>query len=134
MNQNHCKSRYILATVLLCMFFSFELLAQNVKFSFKNTPIKTILVEVSEQTGFKFIYSNALDIVNNSINFEMSADKKDIVNILQKLFTGQSVSWKIEGNQVVIAPSEMISQKSGKQNQDSKLSGKISDCATVTAV
>ena len=112
------------------MFFSFELLAQNVKLSFKNTPIKTILVEVSEQTGFKFIYSNALDIVNNSINFEMSADKKDIVNILQKLFTGQSVSWKIEGNQVVIAPSEIISQKSGKQNQDSKLSGKISDGAT----
>ncbi len=121
MNQNHCKSRYILATVLLCMFFSFELLAQNVKFSFKNTPIKTILVEVSEQTGFKFIYSNALDIVNNSINFEMSADKKDIGNILQKLFTGQSVSWKIEGNQVVIAPKEVIAQN----KQDNMGGGQI---------
>ena len=106
------------------MFFSFELLAQNVKFSFKNTPIKTILVEVSEQTGFKFIYSNALDIVNNSINFEMSADKKDIGNILQKLFTGQSVSWKIEGNQVVIAPKEVIAQN----EQDSIRGGQIAGC------
>lgn len=130
MNKKHCKSRYILATVLLCMFFSFELLAQNVKFSFKNTPIKTILVEVSEQTGFKFIYSNALDVVNSSINFDMSADKKDIDGILKKLFEGQGVSWKITGKQVVIAPSEIISQNSGKQNQDSKLSGKISDGAT----
>ena len=86
MNQKRYKSRCILATMLLCMFFSFELLAQNVKFSFKNTPIKTILVDVSEKTGFKFVYSNELQQINNKVDFNLDADKGDINTILKKLF------------------------------------------------
>lgn len=101
--------------MLLCMFFSFELLAQNVKFSFEKTPIKTILVEVSEKTGFKFIYSSELQVVNNSVDFSLETDKNNIDKILKELFKGKSVSWKITGNQVVIAPSEIISQNDGNQ-------------------
>ena len=130
MNNKHYKNRCILAVMLLCMFFSFELLAQNVKFTFKNTPIKTILADVSEKTGFKFVYSNELQQIDNKVDFNLDADKGDINSILKNLFANTPVSWKINGNQVVIAPSEIISQNSGKQNQDSKLSGKISDGAT----
>ncbi len=130
MNNKHYKNRCILAVMLLCMFFSFELLAQNVKFTFKNTPIKTILADVSEKTGFKFVYSNELQQIDNKVDFNLDADKGDINSILKNLFANTPVSWKINGNQVVIAPSEIISQNSGKQNQDSKFSGKISDGAS----
>ncbi len=131
MNQKRYKSRCILATMLLCMFFSFELLAQNVKFSFKNTPIKTILVDVSEKTGFKFVYSNELQQINNKVDFNLDADKGDINTILKKLFANNPVSWKITGNQVVIAPSEIISDNN---NERSKLQGSISDSSTGEAI
>ena len=117
--------------MLLCMFFSFELLAQNVKFSFKNTPIKTILVDVSEKTGFKFVYSNELQQINNKVDFNLDADKGDINTILKKLFANNPVSWKITGNQVVIAPSEIISENN---NERSKLQGSISDSSTGEAI
>ena len=86
MNNKHYKNRCILAVMLLCMFFSFELLAQNVKFTFKNTPIKTILADVSEKTGFKFVYSNELQQIDNKVDFNLDADKGDINSILKNLF------------------------------------------------
>lgn len=130
MDKKRYKGRCMWAAMLLCMLFSFELMAQNVNFTFKDTPIKTILVEVSEQTGFKFIYSNALDVVNNSIDFTMSADKKDINSILKNLFAGKSVSWKVNGNQVVIAPSDIIIAQDANAQEDDEFTAVVADNST----
>ncbi len=130
MNKKRYKGRSVLAIILLCMFFCFELSAQNVRFSFEKTPIKTILVDVSEKTGFKFIYSNALHVVNNSVNFNLETDKNNIDIILKELFKDNSVSWKITGNQVVIAPLEIISSNNVNKVGGTVLSGSVLDEST----
>ncbi len=122
--------------LLFVLFFclSLKLPAQEVKLNFKNTPLKTVLKEVSEQTGYKFVYSSALTTVNDEISISYESTNVSIENLLGELFKERKISYKIKEKQVILAPYEIVSGSSNTvkstSNQEKaqlQISGKVVD-------
>lgn len=122
MNRNCHLLKCTLAILLICTLHNVEAIAQNVSFSFRNTPVKTILAEISEKTGYDFVYSDALQVINSKVDLDTTSDKSDIDGILKKLFHDKNVSWKIIGKQVVITPTSIVPDK---QQQKQMFSGTV---------
>ena len=88
-------TRYILVQfVALC--FSANLFAQQVNINFENTPIKTILKEITTQTGYNFVYSDALKSLDKQISVSYSSTNQPIDNLLKKIFEGTDIIYSIK--------------------------------------
>lgn len=84
----------------ICVFSSLE--AQNITINFKDTPIKSILKEVTRQSGYTFVYSDLLKEVENKITINYSQQGQNIEPLLKKIFEGTNVNWTIVGKQVAL--------------------------------
>jgi len=93
---------------ILFLFASSELSAQKIELNFKDTPLMTVLKEITRQTGYDFVYSNALKAVDKKIDFVYTSNNAPITNLFNKLFAGRNISYKINNKQVILAPNEII--------------------------
>ena len=93
MNNKHYKNRCILAVMLLCMFFSFELLAQNVKFTFKNTPMPQVIKELERWHGINIIVTD-----NSILKYNITADfnSESIVQIADLIKLSARIDYKYQ--------------------------------------
>ncbi len=85
--------------------------AQQVKFSFKDTPVKIILKEITLRTGYNFVYANALKELENKMDFSYEAGTFSIQTVLTKLFSGTGLTFVIKGKQVVLNRKEVMPQE-----------------------
>ncbi len=123
--------RRVLKGMLLLLVFLFsgmQLAAQNGEQVFKDTPIKEILVELTEKTGYKFVYSDALSVVNTKVDFTIPENADDIRPVLDRLFKGLGVSYKIDGKQVIIAP--LTIAPLSRRTEKKVLTGIVTDKST----
>lgn len=116
----------VLAVVAVSL-FSVSLHAQHkVSFSYENTPLKTILQDITKQTGYTFVYSDAFLKSNSNYSFTMNSDNISINAILEALFRGRSVSFTIEEKQVILVP-ESISVKKTTARRTENIKGTVTD-------
>ena len=80
--------------------------AQQINLQFKDTPLKTILKELTAQSGYSFAYSDALKQVNEKVTCNIVSNGQ-IKNVLTKLLKDKGISFKISGKQIVLAPEKI---------------------------
>jgi TonB-linked SusC/RagA family outer membrane protein len=101
---NVVKQKFLqrLLPLLFCFGVFSSLEAQNITINFKDTPIKSILKEVTRQSGYTFVYSDLLKEVENKITINYSQKGQEIEPLLRKIFEGTNVNWTIVGKQVAL--------------------------------
>ena len=101
--------------------------AQSVDFSFKQTEIRTILREITNQTGYTFVYSGILEEVNKKVDFSYKSGSADINRILSGLLTPNGITYKIENKQVLLAAPGASGPRQGRVRNT--ISGYVRDNA-----
>lgn len=99
---------------LLFLNYSFSANAQQVKLSFKDTPLKIVLKKLSKQTGYSFAYSDALKQVNANISCEINSNES-INQILSTLLENKGINFTILGKQIILAPDNVVIKKGNQK-------------------
>ncbi len=116
--------------LIISIALSDNLFAQHLKINFSNTPLKTVLKAVTEQSGYNFVYSDAVKVaveqkVTCSIEKNATNGKTftqdEIKTLLSQLFKGTNLSYSLKGNHIALYP------KGYEQNQSKTLNGVITD-------
>ncbi len=111
----------VFSVIVLITSFNVKLAAQKVNINFKQTPLKTVINEVSRQTGYNFVYSDALTSINDSISITYKSGERPIQTLFDTLFSPRGISYKIDNKQVLLAPSNIVPQK--KRDSGNSISG-----------
>lgn len=64
--------RRLLPFIVFCLGLSLTLSSSEHKCQFKNTPIKVVLKEITRQSGYTFVYSDALKELDKTITIRIS--------------------------------------------------------------
>ena len=99
--------------------------AQNAKVNInrKETPVEVILSEIEKQTDYLFVYNKDIN-VDRLCTVNMQG--KTVAEILTQMFGPVGVTWKMEGNNIVLTTKDARQQKGNKQ-QKQTISGKVID-------
>lgn len=75
--------------------------AQKITLSEKNTPLVKVFDRISAQSGLEFLVSTS--ILNSSKPVTLSVKNMELKDVLEKLFDGQPLKYKIENKSVVVS-------------------------------
>lgn len=121
--------RIMKLTVFLILLNVVQLLAnssfaQKTKLSvdLKNASIEMVLLDIENQSNFKFIYNKENVDVDARISIQLK--DKSINETLDALFEGKNVSYSLYGNQVILTNPESASVPGIQQKP---VSGKVTD-------
>lgn len=89
----------------------------------KNTSIRSVLGQIENQTDFYFIYNAKTVDVEKAVSIEV--ENKSIAEILDKIFEGTNVTYKIDKRQIAISTSLTESAV----QQEITVSGRVTDPA-----
>lgn len=98
----------LLPFVAIFVLFCNEASAQKISINFNDTPLKTVLAEVKRQTGYNFVYSNALLAINDKVSISYNSSDEPIEKLLNVLFLNKGISFNIKNKQVMLAPSDIV--------------------------
>lgn len=118
MNNRKCFIRLFLGLSL--GWGAMSLNAQTVSKTFKNEPLKTVLKEVENQTGFSVIYKT--DEVNVNKRVTVSFNNTSLNDVMSKILDN-GLTWSIEDKMIVISKKSQL-KTDGKKK---KVSGIILD-------
>ena len=89
----------------------------------KNATVQTVLQQVEDQSEFYFLYSRSLIDVDRTVDMQLKNAK--ITEVLNTLFIGTDVVYKVDGRQIVLSKK---SESSAFDSQQQKtVTGKVSD-------
>jgi len=98
---------------LVCIFSTFSwahfasgqnALNQKVSFELKNSPIAQGLNTIRKSSGVKFIYNSK--VFEEGQRISIKAQNEPLGVVLERLFLPLNVSYKVEGNQIVLSKKE----------------------------
>jgi TonB-linked SusC/RagA family outer membrane protein len=125
--------RIMKLTVFLVLLSFVQLLANNLyaqktklSVDLKNTSIEMVLLDIENQSSFKFIYNKEKVDVDSRVSIQLK--EKSINETLDALFEGKNVFYSFYGNQVILTNSELESTPSIQQKP---VSGKVTDSSGV---
>lgn len=130
----HLKRIMKLSTFLLlsCTFTGFagNVSSQNatVTLNKRNVAVHEILNSIESQTNYLFIYNKKNVDVNRTTS--VNAENKAVKNVLSELFNGTNITYKMEGNHIVLSKRQTSSEaKSAPQPQQAQktITGVIKD-------
>ena len=93
----------ILTGLLMC---SLNLSAQQITLNYSKTPLKTVLKAIEKQCDFTFVYSNALEGINDRVN--ITANKEPLENVLKTLLSTKNIIYKITEKQIALTPKGLV--------------------------
>lgn len=91
---------YLLILLLLGITFSAD--AQKINLNLKDVPIKIVLNEITSQTGYNFLYSNALSGLEKKVSIEYNSQNESIHVVLNKIFSGTGIIYTVKGKQIAL--------------------------------
>lgn len=99
---------------------------QRVTLSENSSPIEKVLKNISEQTGYNFIYSDA-DLKNKKVSIEIV--DLQLTTALDKITQGLNLDYKVTGNNIAITrkPEPTILQKIIEKIKAINVSGTVLD-------
>lgn len=97
--------------------------SQNTKLSLnlKNTSVKSVLQQIEDQSQFFFIYDAAVVDVDKKV--DIVVDNEVITKILDELFEGSGIVYKVNNRQIALTTNSMQSFS----QQVHSVSGKVTD-------
>lgn len=78
--------------------------AQKITLTEKNAPLVTVLNEISQQTGYDFLFTASSIKDANAVNIRVK--NADLNTVLRKIFDGQPLEFTIENKSVVVSLKE----------------------------
>ncbi|MEI6276982.1 MAG: SusC/RagA family TonB-linked outer membrane protein [Prolixibacteraceae bacterium] len=95
--------------------------------SMKDAKVKEVLKQIEDQTDFSFLYKND----NIDLNRIVSVDQKEksVENLLDLIFLGTTVTFEVVNRQIVLVDNAKENFLPSSEQQQKKISGKISDSA-----
>jgi TonB-linked SusC/RagA family outer membrane protein len=88
----------------------------TVNLDVREKSVREVLKTIEQQSQVRFFYSDDLLAMNNLI--DVKADNKNIISVLNDIFVGSALTYKIyDNNLIVIAPRVLL--------QQSKITGKV---------
>lgn len=122
--------RIMKLTVFLIIFSFVQLLANDIyaqknklSVDHKNTSIEMVLLDIENQSNFKFIYNKEKIDVDSPVSVQLK--EKSINEMLDALFAGKNISYTFYGNQVILKNSSDTESFQGVQQKP--VSGKVTD-------
>ncbi|MGQ8335006.1 TonB-dependent receptor [Sunxiuqinia sp. A32] len=88
----------------------------------QNATIREALRSIEDQSGYYFLYTNEDVEINRKVNIDLK--KMSIEDVLDNLFKGTDVVYKIADRQVVLLKEN---QTNANVNQQTSVSGKVTD-------
>ena len=101
-----------------------SLKAQNVTLSHQTKPLKEVLKEIENQTGYKFFYNNSQVNVDQNVN--VSSNKENLTHVLTRMFQGTNISFKIT-DKTILLNTKGNTQTKANQQKKQLVSGVIKD-------
>lgn len=94
--------------------------AQKTKLNLRlqNSQVKEVLNQIENQSEFFFMYDNKQVDVERKVNMEVNSQSID--QVLEKLFEGTDINYKVVNRQILLYPEDQVSQQKS-------LSGKVTD-------
>lgn len=96
-----------------------------------NQPMEVVLEEIEKQTDYSFIYDHRN--VNAQKVVTVSADNKDIFDVLNQLFAGTDIEYKLINNKIILSndfePSAPVTQQ-----QKKTVTGTVTDASGETLI
>lgn len=77
-----------------------DILKKTITISIQNKPVKDIIMQISEINGIGFSYNN--EVFSTFPNKSVFAKEKPLQDVLNELFSGEKVTYKVVGKQIVI--------------------------------
>lgn len=110
-----------LAGVIVALLFCTLAFAQErpVSIDVADVPAKTVLQEIERQSGYRFFYNSGVTDMDFAVSLTIS--DAAVESVLQKLFAGTDITWRIEGREIVLA---------GKIQKKSTIGGRVTDTAS----
>jgi TonB-linked SusC/RagA family outer membrane protein len=118
--------------VLIFILFAGTLNAQQISLNVKNKPFREVLKTISVQTGYKFVYSDALKEINSTVNVVFK--NASVKEVFDSLFTKQGISYKITEKQVLLTPVSLVpsEKKKGQEVQQEQSKVKMTITGVIT--
>ena len=111
------KLFHTIATAAMLFIASTAAFAQpSVSLSLNNTSIERALDRIEDQSGYNFLIADkSLDL---SKRVDVSADNKPLTQVLDQLFAGTNIVYRIEDRQIILSPrpAGSTSSESGAYN------------------
>ncbi|HWR99116.1 MAG TPA: carboxypeptidase-like regulatory domain-containing protein, partial [Prolixibacteraceae bacterium] len=92
----------------------------------QNGQVKDVLAEIETQSEFFFMYDNNQVDVERKVNLEAKAENIDLV--LERLFNGTDVNFRVVNRQIVLFPE--TGGSTGSAQQGAKVKGKVVDASS----
>lgn len=86
-----------------------------------NKPVQEVLDEIEKQSDFHFFYNNKQ--VNTSRIVTIKSSKETVFNVLDQLFSGTDISYKVLDKSIILSPKEVLIA----QQKNKKITGVITD-------
>ncbi len=119
--------RILVMILLIVLSTSVKLDAQQVKLKFTDTPLSTILKEITKQTGYNFVYSEPIVSRESKVSFNYEEEILSITPLLSQLFQNLPISFNISGKQVALAEKEITERTQQKTKVEQTIKGTVVD-------
>jgi len=105
--------------------FAVDSYSQSAKINLKvsNQSVKQVLSEIQNQSEFFFMFNSKIVDVEQKV--DILAENEKISQVLDKLFTGTDISYRVVDRQIVLTSTKIPTE----QQPMKKLSGKVTDQA-----
>ncbi len=99
----------LLLMLACCLHASADALAQRVALDVKNAPLRRVLLDISRQSGYTFIFQD--EQLRHATPVSLIVNDKEISEVLPLLFNGQPFSYEVSGKAVSIKPTTDASHR-----------------------
>ncbi len=94
------RHKIILFLCLMMIATATAFAQSGIKLDFKQAPLKTVLESISNQSKYKFVYTNEFKI--NDYSVTVNSNNDDLKKMLSSVFTPLSISYEIKGDQIIL--------------------------------
>ncbi|WP_420400798.1 TonB-dependent receptor domain-containing protein [Flagellimonas sp.] len=118
------KLSVLLSFFVICQLAANDMYSQKkMRFQFENTPLKEILKEIKEQSGYKFFYN--VNDINDNKKTSLRAEDENVFPVLNRLTSKEGLSYTINGSQIVLKKMEIGA--TGMPLEQHELTGSVTD-------
>jgi len=120
--------KVILMTIVFCC-LSFRMFSQGITLNMSSVAVKEAIKSLNKLSGYTFVY--AINDLDTKKIISVSANKKNINEVVEQIIIGQNVTYKIKGKSIIISPKKVISDANQSYH---RLTGQVTDEKGITII
>ncbi|MEM9650261.1 MAG: carboxypeptidase-like regulatory domain-containing protein, partial [Bacteroidota bacterium] len=120
------KPSFLLTFFMICQLTASTVYAQKkVRFDFENVPMKQVLNEIKNQSGFKFFYN--VKEIDDTKKITLKASDERVLAVIDRFAHQEQLQYAINGNQIVLKKDDSKKTNSSKEKVQQEIRGSVKD-------